>query len=333
MTTQITQTTINTVVPANAGLNLITLSADNSPVSLVYPSTFIQSPNYLAAGIVVNKVEGYTGGVIKMPNAFIITQSIVCQIYNQSSTSITVTSFTDEEIVVINPGISIVFFLLPQEIPTAGGQWLTFQLGAGTSEANAAALAGYGLIALDNKLNSFILTIDENSSIPLTNNFDAKLINWIGGNYTLNLDSLVDGMNGFYFLIKNSSPSNGILTISATSIDNGTSIDLLLNQSCILIRNNDNNTWKTVGLGNFSFGNAIKFTSTGIQLINGTASQPSLAYIDQPTTGLFSNGTGDVSFTNSGIETLNIESTGIKLLRGNYLLGDNLVFEIAKIYP
>lgn len=333
MTTLITQTSINTVVPANAGLNLITLSAENSPVTLVYPSIFVQSPYFLAAAIILVKEQGYTGGVVIMPNAYEITQSIVCNILNQSDSPVTIKNFENGEIATIAPGKSVLFYLLPLDPPTAAGNWYALELGTGTSGADAAALAGYGLIPLSNKLNCFVETDEQDISVTLNNDLDAKLLNWKGGTYTINLDTFATPMEGFYFLIKNSSTSNADLTLSATSIDGGTSVILGYNQSCILVYVNSSSSWKTVGLGNFSFGNAIQFSSTGIRLINGSALVPSLSYITQPTTGLFSRGETDVSIANGGVETMNFKNEGIVLKAGNYKLGSDMLLELATVYP
>jgi hypothetical protein len=333
MTTLITQTSINTIVPANAGLNLITLSSDNSPVTLVYPSIFVQSPYFLAAAIILTKAEGYTGGVVIMPNAYEITQSIVTNILNQSASPILIKNFEGGEIYTIAPGKSVLFYLLPLETPTPAGNWYALEIGTGASGADAAALAGFGLIALNNKLNSYVATNEQDLSVVLNNDLDAKLLNWIGSTYTIDLDSFTTPMPGFYFLIKNSSADSADLTLQATSIDGGTSVILGYNQSCIVVYINSSSSWKTVGLGNFAFGNAIQFSSTGIRLINGNATVPSLSYITQPTTGLFSRGETDVSITNGGAETMNFKTDGIILKSGNYKLGSDLLLELATIYP
>jgi hypothetical protein len=331
MTVQITQPTINPIVPANAGLNVITLSNSTSPVSLVYPTTFIQSPNYLAAAIIVNQAEGFIGGIIVMPSALIVTQSVVCSIKNSGSTSIEIQNFDGGTIVTIDPGKCELLFLLPSD--TAAGVWESITIGAGTSSANAAALAGYGLIAIATKLNSCYKTETENSSITLAADSDAKLYSWKGGNLDLNLNLYTPTQDGFYFLIKNESPSNGILNLDATSIDGGVRVALTKNQSCFVIYNIADSSWKTVGLGNFSFGAAIEFTASGIKLINGSAAVPSLAYISQPSTGIYSQGLGDVSFSSSGNRSATIDDLGLDVARGKITLYGNDYLEFTGIYP
>ena len=331
MTVQITQPTINPIVPANAGLNVITLSPSNSIVNLVYPTTFIQSPNYLAAAIIVDQEAGFIGGKIIMPSALIVTQSVVCSIKNTGSNSIEIQNFDGGTIVTIDPGVCKLLFLLPSD--TAAGVWDAITIGTGTSGADAAILAGYGLIAIANKLNSCYKTETESTPITLAANSDAKLYSWQGGAETLNLNSYIPTQDGFYFLIKNESPSNGILTLSATSIDGGPSVTLTKNQSCFVIYNIADTTWKTVGLGNFSFGDAIQFTAYGIRLINGNASFPSLAFITQPTSGIYSQGSGDVSFSYLGNRAATIGDSGLDVNRGKITLYGNDYLEFTGIFP
>jgi hypothetical protein len=250
---------------------------------------------------------------------------------NAGSSTIEILDFGESLITSIEPGISKLFFLLPSDTP--GGVWRAITLGAGTSTADASALAGYGLVAIANKLNSSYSTISETTSIDLSNSSDAKLYSWQGGNLTLDLDLFTPTQVGFYFMIKNDSPTNGILTLSATSIDGGTSVVLTKNQSCFVVYSIDEAKWRTVGLGNFSFGDAIQFTANGILLINGTALNPSLAYISQPSTGIFSQGLGDVSFSSSGNKTATIDVYGIDVSGGKYKIYENDLLEFAGIYP
>lgn len=333
MTTQIIQTTTNPIVPANAPLNVINITAENTPVQLVYPTTFIQSPYYLAAAIFIRKDTGFEAGEIKMPNALTIPQSIVCQIINQSASSFNVLNFDGDLIAQILPGKNVMFYLLPPEAePTTAGNWYKLEMGTGSSGQDAEALAGYGLEALENnKLNCFVGSEVKNLPFVLTNDFDAKLVIWTGGTHTIDLDALVDPIEGFYFMIKNA--VTALLTLQATNIDGGTEIVLTENQSCILVYDNANTRWKTVGLGTFAFGNAVQFTSTGIRLINGTATDPSLAYIADPSTGIFSKGTSDVTITNSGEESISFTQDGPVLILGNYKLGGDDLLEYVGIYP
>lgn len=334
MTNQIIQANINTIVPANNSLNVINLNPDNSPVKLVYPTTFVQSPYYVAGAMIIEQPTDFSGGIIELPNALVIAQGIVCQFVNLSTLPFNINDFEGNFQRQVEAGQNVMAYLLPDPngTPTSAGNWYFLTIGTGTSGADAVALAGFGLEALpNNKLNCFVQTIVQNVPFTLVNGYDASLLVWTGGTYTLDLDGLVDPIPGFYMMVKNSSAA--VLTLAATNIDGGTAIDLTPNQSCIVVYDNTNNNWKTVGLGAFSFGNAIQFTSTGIRLINGTETNPSLAYITDPATGIFSHGTSDVSITNSGAQSISFTQAGPILYVGNYLLGGDLLLEYAGIYP
>jgi len=331
MINQISQSTTNPVVPSNPSLNFIELDGSDQPLKLVYPTTFMQSPNYLAAAMIFTQVGGFTGGVVQMPSALIVTQSVVCTITNLGASTITIQNFDGGDIALVEAGKSELLFLLPST--TQAGNWETITLGTGTSGANAAALAGFGLTPIENTLNLSFLTVSESSSFVLTNESAASLYSWQGGNETLDLNSFTPLMPGFFFMIKNDSPSNGILTLEATSIDSGNLVPLTKNQSCFVIYNVDDGKWRTVGLGNFSYGAAIQFTQYGILLADGTALNPSIGYLNQPDTGIFTQGIGDVSFTSLGTKSASISNQGLELSLGNYYLYDNSLFEFFGIYP
>lgn len=333
MPTNITQTTINPIVPANAGVNSIVINANNSPVQLVYPSTFIQTPYYLASAILAENGTGFSNGVLRMPNALQIAQAVVCSISNVADDTIIVQNNIGGQISTVPAGITKLFVLLNQTTPTAAGLWYVINLGQNAAPPDASALAGYGLLPIVDKLNCFYKTFTFNDTFALLDSHDASLINWEGGNFTLDLDALSAPMEGFYFLIKNSSPDNGILTLSAASIDNGTSIVLGVEQSTIVIRDAATGNWYTVGLGAFPFSSVVKIDQYGLKLANGTAAFPSLAFITQPDTGIYSEGGGGLSITNDGVATFACTPEGVRLYRGNYRLQGDLLLEFAGIYP
>jgi hypothetical protein len=86
-------------------------------------------------------------------------------------------------------------------------------------------------------------------------------------------------------------------------------------------------------LGNFSYGDAIQFTAYGIRLINGSAAFPSLAFILQPTSGIYSQGSGDVSFSYLGNRAATIGDSGLDVNRGKITLYGNDYLEFTGIYP
>ena len=332
--TSFTNNTLNPIIPSQYSFVKITLTPTNTELVLKYPYSFISNPEYLAQYINVDEQLGFTEGKIIFDDARLAAQGTGTLITNIGADPFTVLNSVGDQISLITAGQSILIFLTDNT--TEGGIWRTIVMGSTTSGANAAELAGYGIIAYDNKLNSAVPTQEFNVSIPLANSLMSNLINWIGGNYTLELENSFSAVEGFYFYIKNSSPSNGILTLNTTDpikIDGTNTLSLLYNQSCIIIFDNITQNWKTVGLGFFGEGTGIVITAFGIELANGNPTNPSLSFISSTNTGIFTNGTNDISFSSAGTEIGGFTSTGVNLKTGNFTLGGDNILELAGIYP
>lgn len=316
---------INTIVPANNSLNLLYLTAETPSITLIYPTTFIQSPNYFAANLLISPATGLTNGQIVLPNTAIISPGAVSLITNYGTANFKVIAYDGSEVIgAIVPGASWLLNL------TTENEWFLIQIGAATSGADATALAGFGLKPYNNKLNTALEIQSENVSIPLSNNLQSKLILWNGGNYEFEIDPAVITNPGFYCYIKNETPTDDILTLKAiNSTINGLSeIDLETDDSVILVKIDDA-TWITI-LENYN----VADTTLGLE--NGSVDSPSLYFLSQTNTGLFCNGIGDISVACIGQEIINIQSgnnKGLTLLSGQYKLGDDSLLELAGYYP
>jgi hypothetical protein len=149
--------------------------------------------------------------------------------------------------------------------PTTAGTWGIIAYGIGSSGADAATLAGYGLIAIGQTLNQ---------SQPVTNfssNYTAVFADlanayvWTGGAGTLTLTAASTLGNSWFMLVRNS--GTGALTVAGSSgntINGSTSIALQPTDSCILVCSGT--TFYTVGLGKstqFAFTQLTKNVTTG----------------------------------------------------------------------
>jgi hypothetical protein len=148
---------------------------------------------------------------------------------------------------------------------TTAGTWGIIAYGIGSSGADAATLAGYGLIAIGQTLNQ---------SQPVTNfssNYTAVFADlanayvWTGGAGTLTLSAASTLGNSWFMLVRNS--GTGALTVAGSSgntINGSTSIALQPTDSCILVCSGT--TFYTVGLGKstqFAFTQLTKNVTTG----------------------------------------------------------------------
>ena len=131
---------------------------------------------------------------------------------------------------------------------TAGGTWLTFQFGAGTSAANAAALAGAGLAANGALLQQIMAVTTLSTNYVVGVNDRDVLLNWTGGSGTLTLPPAASVGANYYIQVRNS--GTGALTIdpNASELINGaTTVTLNVNDSCFVVT--DGTAWWTIGLG------------------------------------------------------------------------------------
>jgi len=146
---------------------------------------------------------------------------------------------------------------------TAAGSWRTFRYGASTAQAQAAALAGYGLVAIGSVLAQ-ASTISSTSITPQTLGAAdrASTYVWTGGLGTFNLPSAVVVGNGWFFNVRNS--GTGDLTLDPAggeTINGSVSIVLSPNDSAVIAT--DGTSWYTIGLGQQAIF-AFDFTSISL---------------------------------------------------------------------
>jgi hypothetical protein len=149
--------------------------------------------------------------------------------------------------------------------PDEEGTWGIISFGTGTSSADAATLAGYGLLASG-------LTLNQSSPVTLFSNARtaidtdrASLLSWIGGAGTLTLTLAATLGNNWFVQVRNS--GTGLLTIAcggSDTINDSNSIGLQPSDSCFIACSGSE--FFTVGLGKntqFNFSQLVKTVSTG----------------------------------------------------------------------
>lgn len=131
---------------------------------------------------------------------------------------------------------------------TAAGQWRAYQMGASTAQAQASALAGYGLLATGSTLSTETPITEFNSNFTLGAADRAATYVWTGALGTMSLPSAASLTNGWYVNIRNN--GSGDLTIDpngSETINGLPTLTLNLEDSCTLVT--DGTTWYTVGFG------------------------------------------------------------------------------------
>lgn len=205
-----------------------------------------------------------TSLLLKMPPAQQVSTGQSVLIRNVGSNTFTVTDYSGNTIVAITTGIAQFIFITNNT--TTNGVWASVVFGAGTSSANAAALAGYGLLASGLTLNQIYPVVSYSSNYTLTDANSADLSVWTGGAGTLTLPSASAVGTGWFITIKNN--GTGVLTLTpsgADTIDGNPNQQLQLAESVSLVSNGIN--WNSFGIGR---SNTFAYTLLSVAVTGGT---------------------------------------------------------------
>jgi len=198
------------------------------------------------------------------------------------------------------------------------GTWGIIAFGVGSSSADAATLAGYGLLAVNTTLNQAHPVTTFSTSATADATYRAQAYVWTGGAGTLTLQSASTLGNNWFVMIRNAGTGNLTLSPSGGNLVNGSAtLDLAPSDSCFLCCSGS--AFFTVGLGKstqFNFTQLTKAVTSGsitltsaeaanvIQKYTGTLSGNVTVNIPQTIQVYYitnqSDGTGanyDISFT------------------------------------
>ena len=184
------------VTPTDVSYYALAMSTDQA---LFWPSS-VNSQQVPAARI-IDAVASVTGLTITLPQANQGTVGADILIRNLGLFAINVVDFDGGASVTVPVGIAIYFYL--SDNTTTAGVWQNVTFGAGTSYADAASLAGAGLIALNGKLAVSANVIDINTNPTINNNSRAATFNWNGGTGTFNLPDTQSLTNGWFISFRN----------------------------------------------------------------------------------------------------------------------------------
>jgi len=152
------------------------------------------------------------------------------------------------------------------------GTWGNIAFGVGSSSADAATLAGYGLLAINTTLNQShpVITFSNNATAVAANRAQAWV--WTGGAGTFTLPSVSAVGDNWFVLLRNS--GSGALTVAATGgdlINGSASIVMQPTDSAIVVSSGA--AFYTVGLGKstqFNFSQLTKAVTTGTYTLTAT---------------------------------------------------------------
>jgi hypothetical protein len=195
-------------------------------------------------------------------------------IRNVGGVDITVKDCTGAHtIVTVAPGEAQYIYIITN--PDTYGTWGIIAFGIGSSSADAATLAGYGLIAIGQTLNQSqpVTTFSSNYTAVFSDLANAYV--WTGGAGTLTLSSASVLGDSWFMLIRNNGTGTlGVTGTGGNTINGSNSIVLQPSDSCVIVCSGT--TFYTVGLGKstqFAFTQLTKSVTIGTYTL--TASEAS----------------------------------------------------------
>lgn len=217
----------------------------SSNVQLYWP--LVVNPTQVPAARIIDATPSTTSLVVSLPAANQGTVGADILIRNFGGSAFTVQDYAGTGSVTINPGVSKYFYL--SDNTTEAGVWQNVTFGAGTSSADAASLAGFGLVALAGKLNTTQNVVEVSSPPTINDASRASTILWTAGNDTITLPTATSLTAGWFIAFRNA--GNGTLTFTpqGTSVINGQqSLDVNPAESGFIVFQQSTGDFFTVGL-------------------------------------------------------------------------------------
>jgi len=243
-----------TINPSQVGYEALTISTD----------TTLQWPiNGNTGSVVANQIDvTATVGSLKLflPPATQVSTGASIIIRNSGSNSFTVTNTSGGTIVTIASGVVQYIYLTDNS--TQNGTWATLTFGAGTSSANASALAGYGLTAISSTLNQAYPITNVYSNYTFVAADRSGFFVWQSGAGNFTLPSAATLGNNWFVMIRNN--GTGILTVypsGSDTIDNNSQAQLQLSESFVIVSNGSN------GYNTYGYGQSANFVFTQLNKV------------------------------------------------------------------
>lgn len=260
MTTYTNPFTGQTISPSSVSYESITLSGN---LTLEWP---INGNDATPVSSILDVTATAPGFNLALPPATQVStgQTVIVRNIGLLANTFTVTDYTGATIILASSGVAQFIFLTDNS--TEGGTWSSVVLGAGTSSANAAALAGYGLTPIGLTLNQAYTTATYYGNATLPSTVRAQLVIWGSGVGALSLPSASSVGANWFCMIRNG--GTGILTLTpngANTIDGNASQQLQLTESLVLV--SDGSNWNTFGYGR---SNTFAYTQLSLSVTGGT---------------------------------------------------------------
>lgn len=263
-------------------------------VQLFWPA--VVNPQQVPAARIIDATPSTSGLIISLPEANQGALGTDILIRNLGASTFTVQDFAGTGSVSIAAGVSKYFYL--SDNTTSAGIWQNVTFGAGTSSADAASLAGFGLVALAGKLNATQNVVEVSSPPTISDASRASTFVWTSGNDTINLPTAISLTGGWFIAFRNSGTGTLTFAPQGTSVINGGStLDVNPSESGFIIYQESTGDFFTVGL---AIPSNVTFTSATYDvdsIIGNTFSLVSYAPIIQTYVALSGTRSVDLDVT------------------------------------
>jgi len=247
------------IQPTDVSYRAITLTANTQ---LEWPINGNATDDYAAR---IMQVTATTAGLnLFMPPADQTSVGNDALIRNVGANTFTVKDYAGTNTIIsVAPGESKYIYVTAN--PNNQGTWGIIAFGTGTSSADAATLAGYGLLAIGATLNQSHPAASLVAQYTFVAADRAQTYVWGGGTTFATLPSVASVGNNWFTLVKNN--GTGTLTINTTGsqeIDNAITKNFAPNESAFIICTGTE--YITVGYGTstqFAFTALVKSVTAG----------------------------------------------------------------------
>jgi hypothetical protein len=248
-----------TIYPSDVSYLALALTGNTT---LQWPLEATTGNNIVARIIDVTPTGAFT---ITMPDATEVGVGQTILFNNLGPSTISVNSASGAAILSIAAGEQWQCYLINNT--TVGGTWRTFRYGAAVAQAQAAALAGAGLIASGSTLAQNYDVADFSVTPYNSTTADrARIFVWTGGLGTFNLPTAVSAGDGWFVQIRNGGQGDLTIDPSGTELINAAStLRLQPGDSAVIV--SDGVQWYTIGLGQQA---VFAFDYTTIAVTGGT---------------------------------------------------------------
>jgi hypothetical protein len=249
----------NVVQPTDVSYRRIILTAD---LQLTWPINGSTTDD--AAARIMEVSTASSANELWMPPANQASVGQDALIRNVGAVSVTVKDYTGANtIVTIAAGEAQYIYIVTNA--TTVGTWGIIAFGIGSSGADAATLAGYGLIAIGQTLNQSQPVTTFSSNYTALDSDRSNTYVWTGGAGTLTLSAASTLGDNWFMFLRNG--GTGALTVSGTggnTINGSGSLIFQPSDSAIIVCSGS--TFYTVGLGKntqFAFTQLTKAVTSG----------------------------------------------------------------------